>query len=368
MKTVALVVNPLAGLGGAVGLKGTDNLDQEALLKGARPKAPSRATEALRKIPRESTRFLTCAGKMGEEECRKAGIEDFEVVYHNPDLTTRDHTRGACQAFLEHNVDLVVFCGGDGTARDVFDSIGRNIPILGIPAGVKMYSGVFAINPSSAAGVISRVGTIPVRDAEIVDVDEEEYRHGRLSTRLYGFAKTPYIPGKIAGSKQVFEEQDDERAKGEIARFIVEVIHGTPEIITILGPGTTTGKVAALLELKKTLLGFDIIRHGRVIAEDANEHEILSVLGKYPRARLVVSPLGAQGSVLGRGTQQVSPAVIEKVGIGNIIVVATPYKLSQTPEVFIDSGDPDLDRRFGETILVVSGYRVAQRKRILHPD
>jgi len=304
---------------------------------------------------------------MGGDAMQKAGITRFTVEYCIPEKTTADDTKNACRKFLAAGVEMIVFCGGDGTARDVFDVIGTRVPVLGIPAGVKMYSGVFAISPQSAAELLQQSGTIPLRDTEVVDVDEGAYRDGALRTTLYGYAKTPYIMEMVAGSKQVFEQPDEERAKVEIAEFIAEVIDGTPDKLTLLGPGTTTEKIAEVLGIKKTLLGFDAIRGRALVGADLNEKSILALIKDEKKSRLIISIIGAQGFVLGRGTQQISPAVIRKIGIDNIIVVATPYKLSKTPVLYVDTGDSILDAAFGDHIKVISGYRIAQRKRIHQP-
>jgi predicted polyphosphate/ATP-dependent NAD kinase len=365
---IGFLVNPFAGMGGAVGLKGTDDRIDEAVRRGAVPRAQERAVAALSLLRGSDLHFLTCSGAMGENALNLSGINQYSVVYESPARSTAVDTRNACREFLEQGTDLILFCGGDGTARDVFDLAGRKVPMLGIPAGVKMYSGVFAVNPAAAAGVLREMPEVPLRDAEVMDVDEEAYRRGDLKTRLYGYARTPYLPEKVAGSKQVFEEQDEERAKEEIARFIGEVMAGTPGTLTILGPGTTTGRIASYFGIEKTLLGFDAVREGKITARDLDEQGLLTLLNGTRDVRLVISPIGAQGFVLGHGTQAVSPAVIRQIGIKNIIVVASPYKLSQTPTLFVDTGDPELDREFPESIPVISGYRIAQRKRIAHTE
>jgi len=368
MRRIGFLVNPYAGMGGAVGLKGTDGLLNEAKKRGAVPRSPELALAALRPLKESDIHFLTCSGTMGEDELQEAGIPRYSVEYRAPGTTTAADTRNACSIFLELEADMIIFCGGDGTARDVYDSVGSRVPLLGIPAGVKMYSGVFAITPPAAAEILKGGGKIAIRDAEVVDVDENAYRHGVLRTTLYGYAKTPYIPEMVAGTKQVFEQPDEERAKAEIAQFITEVIDGTPGVLTILGPGTTTEKIAEVLGIKKTLLGFDAIRGRELVAEDLNEKGILTLIKDEKKLRLVISIIGAQGFVLGRGTQQISAAVIRKIGIANIIVVATPYKLSRTPLLYIDTGDPTLNGAFGDHIQVISGYRIAQRKRLFQPE
>jgi predicted polyphosphate/ATP-dependent NAD kinase len=368
MRRVGFLVNPYAGMGGAVGLKGTDGLLQEAKKRGAVPLAPARAVAALRLLKGSDIHFLTCSGSMGADEMKEAGITSYSVEYVAPEMTGADDTRNACRIFLRHAVDTIVFCGGDGTARDVYDIVGSRVPVLGIPAGVKMYSGVFAITPPVAAEILTTVGGVAMRDAEVVDVDEEAYRHGHLRTTLYGYATTPYIPERIAGTKQVFEQPDEERAKAEIAEFIAEVIDGTPGVLTLLGPGTTTAKIADVLGIKKTLLGFDAIRGRELVAADLNEGGILALIKEEKKWRLIISIIGSQGFVLGRGTQQVSADIIRKTGIKNIIIVATPYKLSHTPVLYIDTGDAALNASFGDYIQVISGYRIAQRKRLFQPD
>ena len=368
-RSIGFLVNPIAGMGGAVGLKGTDGeLVPEAIRRGARPRAGARAVVTLRLLVGAPFHFLTCSGEMGEDVLRAAGIPGthVEIVYASPASTTREDTRNACREFTARGVDLILFCGGDGTARDVYDVVLDRLPVLGIPAGVKMYSAVFAVTPEAVADILREGPTIlsHLRDAEIVDVDEEAYRKGELRTRLHGYAKSPYRPGLIQETKQVFEDRDEERAKEGIARFMADVIRGTPDTLYILGPGTTTGAIAGEFGIAKTLLGFDLLKGGTLVAADVNEQMILSLLPGESKVRLVISIIGAQGSVLGRGTQQVSPAVLRRIGTRNVIIVSTPHKLAETPLLFMDTGDPELDREFGEYATVVSGYHMAQRKRI----
>lgn len=364
--TIGFLVNPIAGMGGAVGLKGTDGLLSEAVRRGARPEAGKRAVAALRGLKEVPIRVLTCSGPMGEDVLRDAGIMGFDPVYQAPPVTSSDDTRNACRLFEALGARLILFCGGDGTARDVYEAVLDRVPMLGIPAGVKMYSAVFAVTPRAAGEIVSQSqSSLPhMRDAEIVDVDEEAYRDGELRTRLIGYARSPYLPGLVQGTKQVFEEQDEEKAKEGIGRFLAEVIRGTPDILYLLGPGSTTGAVAKELGVEKTLLGFDGVKQEMLVASDLNEEGILGLLSREHRCRLVISIIGAQGSVIGRGTRQVSPKVIRNIEIENVIVVATPHKLSETPLLFFDTGDGELDAAFGEYISVISGYRIAQRKRI----
>jgi predicted polyphosphate/ATP-dependent NAD kinase len=336
---------------------------EEARRRGAVPRATERAKIALAHLAKSTDlAFVTCSGAMGEDALKEAGIAGYRVLYHYTGESSPEDTRKAVRAFLENGTDLVLFCGGDGTARDVFDVCGSDVPLLGIPAGVKMYSAVFAIDPASAADLVLACDRHHLRDAEVMDVDENAYRAGTLKTRLYGIARTPALAGKIQAAKQVYEEQDEERAKAAIAQFIDEILlQGT---LYIIGAGTTTEAIARRLSIKKTLLGVDAIRNRRLVAADCDEKTLLALVEKSPDTRVILSPIGAQGFILGRGNQQISARIVRRIGIKNLIVIATPHKLAQTPHLYIDSGDAALDREFGDSIQVISGYRIAQRKKI----
>jgi predicted polyphosphate/ATP-dependent NAD kinase len=363
MKRIGFLINPIAGMGGAVGLKGTDGNLAEALRRGALPDAKNRARGTLELLAQDnSLEFITCSGVMGGEALNEAGIGAFKVIYvFDGESSARDTVRAA-QIFQKAGVDLILFCGGDGTARDIFDAVGRDVPILGIPAGVKMYSAVFAIDPPTAAELVKGFDVKSLRDSEVMDVDEDAYRAGELKTRLHGIARTPLLAGKVQLSKQVFEESDEERAKSEIARFIREIM--ITDVIYVLGAGTTTESITKELGIKKTLLGIDAVRNGRIVAIDMDEKTLWTLVNESEEVKILLSPIGAQGFILGRGNQQISPRIVRKVGIRNIIVVATPHKLRETPVLYIDSGDSGLDKEFGDSFQVVSGYRMAQRKPI----
>ena len=363
MTTIGLIVNPIAGMGGAVGLAGTDGQVAEAIRRGAVPRASSRAVEALRPLIGQGIRFLAPAGPMGADALDAAGITGYDVVSLPGEPTTAADTGRACRAFVDAGAELILFCGGDGTARDILDAVDRSVPVLGIPAGVKMYSAAFAVNPVAAAAVVTGFDPARLRDADILDVDEEAYREGRFAVRLYGAARVPYLPGRVQGAKAVFEEADDERAKRDIARFIAGVM--IPDTLYIVGAGSTTTAILAEIGLSGTLLGVDLVKNGEIIAKGADERTILSHLDDAAAARIITSPIGAQGFILGRGNQQISPAVVRRAGgPGRIIVVGTPAKLAGTPALYVDSGDPALDREFGDSVAVISGYRIAQRKRV----
>jgi len=365
MKRIGLIVNPVAGMGGSVGLKGTDGNVEEALRRGAVPHANDRAKVALVHLAENpDLEFLTCSGAMGEDALKASGISRYQVVYQYSGESGPSDTVDAARKIHKAGASLLLFCGGDGTARDMFSAVGRDVPLLGIPAGVKMYSAVFAVDPAAVAELVAEFSPARLRDSEVMDVDEEAYRQNVLKTRLFGIARVPAAPGRVQVSKQVYEEADEDRAKAAIAQFIEEIM--LPGTLYIVGAGTTTEAIARRFGIRKTLLGVDAVRNGRLVAADCDENTLLALADKYPDTRIIISPIGAQGFILGRGNQQISAALVKKIGIKKIIVIATPHKLAELPFLYIDSGDPDLDREFGDSIQVVSGYRIAQRKKIRH--
>jgi len=364
---IGFLINPIAGMGGSVGLKGTDGLVDEAVELGAQPVATERARKCMAELTVNAF-FITCSGAMGEKALTSSQ-SSYEVVYSfEGNRSTSEDTKNACQRFLEEGIELLVFCGGDGTARDVYSVVERKIPIIGIPAGVKMHSAVFAISPKGAAQIVEHFvdGKAEVRDAEVMDTDEDAYRKNELRMKVFGYARTPYEPILVQHGKSLFQSVSEENAKEEIARFAIEFMRDGS--LYILGAGTTIHKIAELLGLgeEKTLLGVDAVKDGQLVAKDMNEQALLSLLEneKETKAKLLVSPIGAQGFVFGRGNQQLSANLLEKVGIENVIVLATPHKLAETPFLLVDTGSDELDEQLSGYLSVVCGYRMAQRKEV----
>jgi len=357
-------VNPIAGLGGRVGLKGTDGVADEAVRRGAAPVAPAKAEEMLRVLARmpqaRGIEWLTCGGAMGRDALRSAGFV-AEVAYHCGQRTSARDTQDACREFLARKVDLIVFVGGDGTARDVAAAVGSAVPIVGVPSGVKMHSAVFGVHPQSVAQIVADFadGTTAAVDAEVLDLDEEKYRQGEWVVRLYHTAKTLHQPTLIQTGKMMFEEIPEVDARDGIAEHVIEEIEEAPDVVFLLGPGGTLDHVKRKLGIKGSLLGIDAVKGKRLLAADLDEAGIRRLLDEHSAARLVLSPVGAQGFVLGRGNLEVSPDVLRRIGLGNLIIVATPDKLRHTPALRVDTGDAVLDRAFTEKeyLLVVQGYR-----------
>lgn len=346
VKTLGLIVNPIAGMGGVVGLKGTDGqaiLDQARSL-GSKPVAPSRAESFLSElcVAKKNLRLIVGAGAMGEDEAKRCGFT-YTVVGVKKNVTGAEDTKQTAEKIMEKSVDLLVFCGGDGTARDVLNAVGAKLPVLGVPTGVKMHSAVFAVTPSAAARVVMRFlwGDLPLREAEVMDVDEVAFRAGHVSAKLFGYVLTPYEPHLIQENKLASPMTENEvRNQAAIAIYIIENMK--PNVVYIMGPGTTTRTIFDLLDLKKTLLGVDLLCDKKIVFVDANEKQILEQI-KEKTAKIVVTPIGGQGFIFGRGNQQISPAVIRKIGLDNIVVIATESKLRSLKSLRVDTGDSSLD-------------------------
>lgn len=368
MHLLGFIVNPIAGMGGRVGLKGTDNVVEEAVRRGAEPVAGERASQMMKTLMRARDLYkrelpvtwLTVSGKMGADILEDAGVSqnEYHIVYTCSEPTTREDTKKACCEFQKQTVDLIVFCGGDGTARDIYQVVDAHVPVLGIPAGVKMYSGVFGVNPESVAEVILAFidGTLRPSEVEIMDLDEALYRNGQWSVKLHGIAVTPFEAAYVQSSKAIIRGPSEEEIKKEIAAYITEEMEDNT--LYILGPGSTVMAITQELGIDKTLLGVDAVFNKELVAQDANEKTLLALLDEYETATVIVSPIGAQGFILGRGNLQLSPEVIEKIGIDNIMVVATPSKLQQIDALRIDTQDKQLDEAFLERryIRVIVGY------------
>ncbi len=368
VQTVGFIVNPIAGMGGAVGLKGTDGKEilNEALKLGAKPVAPARAKAFLTQLSLIETnmRLIVGAGSLGEEEVKDLGLK-HSIVGERKSETVAEDTQQAARLMADKHVSLVVFCGGDGTARDVLNAVETKLPVLGVPTGVKMHSAVFAVNPQAAARVASRflTGDLPLHEAEVMDVDEKAFRMGRLSAQLYGYVLSPYEPHLIQSNKLASPTTESElRNQAAIAVYVIEEMK--PDVTYIIGPGTTTRTIADLLDAKKTLLGVDIFLNKQLIARDVNESQILQTIANGD-ARIIVTPIGGQGFVFGRGNQQLSPKVIRKVGLKNIIVIATENKIRNVKNLKVDTGDAELDDTFRKTGLeVVTDYKTERNIKV----
>lgn len=358
---VGFLVNPIAGMGGRLGLKGTDGWAlAEALRRGAEPVAPARARaflSALRSLMRGGAvlRFLAPPGVMGGSLLDGAGIpwERVDCVDPGKWPTSREDTLRCTESFVKLGVDVIVFVGGDGTARDVLEASRGGTPMLGVPSGVKMYSAVFAVNPAAAARLLldCALRGCRVEEREVLDIDEEAFRRDELRVRLYGYAPTPVEEALVQSGKQAAHAEGEAEAIGEYLAESMEECR-----LYILGPGSTVKAVADALGVEKTLLGVDAVHNGRLVGRDLDEAGILHLLKEYRKAAIVVTPIGGQGFIFGRGNQQISPKVIRRVGVDNVIVIATPTKLKSLDVLRVDTGDLELDRALSGWRRVITGY------------
>ncbi|KKF39166.1 N-acetylglucosamine-1-phosphate uridyltransferase [Halorubrum saccharovorum] len=360
---VGFAVNPVAGMGGRVGLKGTDGKVAEAVARGAEPRAPDRARRALDRlaaIARE-TRVSTAADPMGERLVRDAGFETVRVIDPfgedrgdgatpaDPTETTAEHTARVVEAFVggDDPVDLILFVGGDGTATDVattLERVGSEIPMLGVPAGVKVYSSVFAVSPEDAAEVAAAFSRTERR--EVVDIDEDAYREGEVRPELRAVARVP-VADDLQSSKQTASGTVESLAEG-VAEDIRD--RKGEGVTFVLGPGSTVGAIKAELGFEPSPIGVDVWRDGEVVVRDGTEREILDALGE--ENVIVVSPIGGQGFVFGRGNPQLSPAVIRRC---DLRIVASRTKLDDVRALRVDTDDPDLDAELAGWVRVRVG-------------
>jgi len=361
-KRLGFIVNPIAGIGGRVGLKGSDGLKtlRKAMELGAEKTAPARAVEALKRIApiKDQIELITYPHEMGENEARECSFKPVIIGSIKSGRTTSEDTVRAAREMLELGVELILFAGGDGTARDIYEAVDGKVPVLGIPAGVKIHSGVYAVNPASAGELAAKFllgETSSIRESEVMDIDEEAFREDRVSARLYGYLKVPYMETLVQSSKEASRAQE-KISMLAIASDVVENMQD--DYIYLVGPGTTTRAVFNELGLEKTLLGVDIVQKGRLVASDVNESKILELI-RRKKAKILVTVIGGQGFVFGRGNQQISPIVIREVGRENVEIVATPDKLASLKgkPLLVDTGDPEVDEMLSGYHKVVTGYK-----------
>ncbi|MEB3780753.1 MAG: ATP-NAD kinase family protein [Desulfurococcales archaeon] len=357
MARVGVIVNPVAGLGGRLGFKGTDGaIALRALMLSEELVSPKRAREFFENL-RPGPLILVPPGKMGEESV-KGTPHRYRVVGcvgRRTWPTVAADTRRCARMMVDEGVDLIVFVGGDGTARDISSSIDMEVPVVGVPSGVKSYSAVFAVNPRAAARVVeefleSRVSLVK---REVLDVDEDAFRRDELVVRLYGYLVVPESEHMVGGGKEVVRYSEDE-VLDSIAEYVVELMEDCT--LYILGPGYTVSRIAERLGVEKTVLGVDAVHNGVLVGKDLDEDRLLELASRYDNVKVVVSPLGGQGFILGRGNQQISPRLLSRLGKDDLIVVSSPLKLRRLKVLRVDTGDPGVDEKFRGYVRVITGY------------
>lgn len=352
MGVLGLIVNPVAGIGGRYALKGSDDVRAVALAveRGATPVAPLRARRALAVVASlvPDVGVLAPAGGMGAELAAEANLKSAALEHRPAAPTTAADTRAAAVELAERGVDLLLFAGGDGTARDIAAAVGTTLPVLGIPAGVKMRSGVFATSPERAGDAAGRYLADPGRfglvDCEVLDAPD-----AALDSELFALARVPSVPDRLQRGKAA----GGPSGEGDLNALAREIARGMePGRLYLIGPGTTTERIMQALGLVGTPLGVDAVRDGALLQPDLDEAGLLRLLEDGSDATLVLGVIGGQGFLLGRGNQQISARVLHRIGADNVVVVAGADKLSSLdPAVLrVDLGDVEHDP-------VLDGYR-----------
>lgn len=374
MVRLGLLVNPDAGLGGRLGLKGSDGQAEYARSKGANDRSGPRVKDTLEhfaNLHREISdiTWFTSEGRMGTDWVPKnIQIGDFITIHQSSNITTVSDTSELVTSLIESNIDLLVYAGGDGTTRDiisVLESLGKSeIPVIGIPCGVKMHSGCFASSPKAGAEVLSAWlnGDLLVSSTEVLDLDEEKYRNGEWVVRLYAEAKTPASPRWMQGAKMRVEATGEEEIIEGLADHIRELLV-TDNRLIIWGSGGTLRTISNMIGFQGTVLGIDASIGSQQVGTDLNEKQLLNLLSTHTgEVTLLLSPMGGQGFLIGRGNLQLSPDVLREIDIVNILGVVTPAKLLSVRRLRIETGDVYLDQKFAEKkyLKVLQGYRTTR--------
>ncbi len=350
---MGFLVNPVAGIGGPLALKGSDDALEmaRAVRAGAVPPAPARARRALRVLQQSlpGLEVIAAPGEMGASIAREAGFDPEVLPLELATPTTAKDTIAAARELADRHVDVLLFAGGDGTARDIAHAIG-GVPMLGIPSGVKMRSAVFGTTPEAAGEAASRYLADPGRfgllEAELVDATDDE---PALESVLLGSALVPAVGGRLQAAKSS-PPTAHEPALESLCASIAETME--PGRLYLLGPGTTTARIMRALGLEASLLGVDAVRDGAYAGADLDERTILELLEESDQATLILGVIGGQGFLLGRGNQQLSGEVIRRLGADNVVIVAGADKvLGLVPPVLhVDLGDDGNDP-------ILDGYR-----------
>jgi predicted polyphosphate/ATP-dependent NAD kinase len=360
---LGLLVNPYAGIGGALALKGSDGVEirEKALALGAEKKALDKTRLTLEHILpiKDQVQLYVASGEMGETLAKDMGF-NYSVVYQPENTQTESQdSEATAKALLAHQVDLILFAGGDGTARNVCHIVGNSVPVLGVPAGCKIHSAVYAITPAAAGRVLKQVikgEIVSVSDAEVMDIDEALFRKGKVNARQFGEMQVPtelrYIQAVKMGGKE-----SDELVLADIAAHIIEIIEDNPEHLFIMGSGSTVEFVMQELGIENTLLGVDVIKNRQLLASDVTASELLT-LTTNQSCKLVLTLIGGQGHIIGRGNQQLSADFLKRLDKDNILLVATKTKLSNLSgrPLIVDSGDTDVDLQLSGLISIITGY------------
>ena len=389
-RRIGIIVNPDAGLGGRLALKGSDGMAEIARSKGAEDRAGPRMCEAfehlfsiieLSLVPWDDVHWLLPKGRMGDswipEKMKIHG--KWTNICDTPNLTSAEDTINIVNSMIEQNVEIILYAGGDGTTRDIIGALedidSASTPILGIPAGVKMHSGSFGASPRSAAEAFAAwfSGDLLIAQTEVMDLDETLYRKGEWVVKMYAEAMSPGSPRWMQGSKQRIERVSEIEILESLGDHLRETIEEDSELLVIWGSGGTLRTLGESIGFTITVLGIDVTLGNENIGTDLDENQLIEVInnhksqfGENAKILTLLSPMGGQGFLIGRGNLQLSPTVIRLIGIDNILAIVTPAKLATLNTLRIDTSDMDLDRQFQEKkyMKALQGYRTTRLIRI----
>ncbi|ATC93892.1 ATP-NAD kinase family protein [Pseudoalteromonas tunicata] len=369
---LGLIVNPFAGLGGSVALKGSDGAQTaaKALALGAEPKANIRTKAALDVLLpyQHEIEIFTVSGEMGETIANELGF-NTQVIYHADIPSTAADSEEAARLLKSQGVDLILFAGGDGTARNICSVVADALPVLGVPAGCKIHSGVYAITPKAAGRVVELLvkgELVTLTEADVMDIDEDAFRQGTVKAKRYGEMQVPcelrYVQAVKNGGKET-----DELVLADIAAYVVSQMDEDWQYI--MGSGSTVGAVMAEMGLNNTLLGVDLVDDQNLVASDLTAAQLLDYIAQKP-TKLIITLIGGQGHIFGRGNQQLSPALIRTLGKENIMVIATKTKLQALNgrPLIADTGDSQLDDELSGFINVITGFNDHVLYRVGHQE
>jgi predicted polyphosphate/ATP-dependent NAD kinase len=329
---------------------------------GAEKKANEKMAKALSILDALNGQFeiFTASGDMGETVCASLGLP-YTIVYRPASQETEgEDSEHAAKALINTGVDLLLFAGGDGTARNICHAVGNTIPVLGVPAGCKIHSGVYCVSPAAAGQVVSQMiagELVSEMDAEVRDIDEDAFRRGKVVAKPYGEMRVPaelsYIQAVKMGGKE-----DEALVLDDIAAYVSEIMEETPDTYFVMGSGSTVAAVMEYLNIDNTLLGVDVIKNGQLVASDVTAAQLIKLTAHKP-CKAVVTVIGGQGHIFGRGNQQLSPTFIRQIGKNNLMVVATKQKIQalQGRPLRLDTGDADLDLELAGAFTIITGYK-----------
>lgn len=362
---VGLLVNPVAGLGARVALHGSDGdvLQAEARRRGGEPRARQRAHVFLSELTDLKERFNWYSwGGLGAE-CLDVLQMRHTCLGKVENASTATDTQTCVQRYVNEGLDLIIFVGGDGTAVDIYQqfSTGQNsgltLPLcLGIPAGVKMHSGAFAVSPQAAAHVLRCLVNgklVGIIEADVVDFEATSKDAEAIQISCYGQLKVPEIAGFLQHTKEGGRESEplvlEEICADGLARF-------TDVRPLIFGPGGTMLALKQAFGLASaTLRGFDVLLQQDLCCLDATSADLERLAGD---AHLFLSFTRRQGFLLGRGNLELSPKFLQTLPRNQLEVFASRSKVLslQGKPVLVDCGDIQLDKKFSGLTEITAGY------------